>query len=71
MKLYKNDAERAMHRRAIESLATEMHHAVHDVEAVYEAELQQVKATARIEDFVPTFTRRRTVSTLRGRPRGR
>ncbi len=67
MKLYKDDAEAAMHRRAIESLAKEEHRAIADVQSVYEAELEDLKAKARIADFVPTFVHRRARSVLRRR----
>ena len=69
MTLYKNDADAALHRRAIEDIAAERRKPVDDVKVVYEAELSTLKSTARVDDFLPTFTRRRTLSQLR-RTRG-
>ena len=67
MTIYKDEAERAMHRRAMESLASEEKRALHEVEAVYEAELEALKANARVDHFVPTFAHRRARTALRAR----
>ena len=71
MTLYKDDAEAALHRRAIESLAQSEQQPVETVQQVYEAELEAIKESATVEDFVPTFAWRRAVSALRRRLRGR
>jgi hypothetical protein len=71
MRLYKDQDEAALHRRAIESLAEHEHAEVDEVAAVYEAELAQIKAVARIDDFVPAFAHRRTLMALRRRDRRR
>jgi hypothetical protein len=64
MDLYKNDADAALHLRAIEAIAAEHHHPVDHVKLVYEAELSRLKSTARIDDFLATFTRRQTLDRL-------
>lgn len=69
MTLYKDDAEAALHRRAIETLAEEERQPVETVQQVYEAELEALKASATVEHFVPTFAWRRAVSALRRRER--
>ena len=69
MTLYKDDADAALHRRAIEDIATERHQPVDDVKVVYEAALSTLKSTARGDDFLPTFTRRRTLNLLGRGPR--
>jgi len=69
MKLYKDPAEAEKHQRAIESLAAETHAPVEEVRSVYEGELEQIKAAARVEDFIPTLTHRRTRAQLKRRRR--
>ena len=65
MTLYKDDADAALHRRAIEDIAAERQQPVDDVKVVYEAQLSRLRLTARVNDFLPTFTRRRTLNQLR------
>ena len=48
----------------IESLAAETHRSVPEVKPVYEAELRNLKAEARITDYVALFAVRRTREAL-------
>jgi hypothetical protein len=57
-------SEIAKHQRLIELLADETHHAVEEVEPVYDTVLSRLKATAEIADFVPVFAWRRTRAVL-------
>ena len=66
-KLYSSPDEEATHAGAILSLAEAMHQPVSEVARAYEAELELLKADARIPDFLVVFASRRARDRLRNR----
>jgi len=57
----------ASHQEAIEALANDTDLTFDEVRQVYEAELADLKAWARVSDFVALFAARRTRDRLRQR----
>ena len=62
--LYEDGDEEALHSFAIEALAEEMRQPVGRVKAVYEREFAELKAGARVKDYLALFTTRKTRETL-------
>jgi hypothetical protein len=61
---------RANHQRTIDELAQRTHCPVEEVADLYWGELQDLRRTADVPDFVPVFAARRTRDQLlRRRPR--
>ena len=62
--IYNGPGEEEVSLDLIESLAAETHRSVPEVKPVYEAELRNLKAEARITDYVALFAVRRTREAL-------
>ena len=62
--LYEDKDEEALHSFAIEALAEEMRQPIGRVKAVYEREFAELKAEARVKDYLALFTTRKTRESL-------
>jgi hypothetical protein len=62
--LYEDSNEEALHRQAISALADETRQPVTVVTEVYEREYAELKASARVKDYLPLFAARRARKTL-------
>lgn len=67
MALYDNDKERALHSGAIHDLSRESGLPEWEIGRMYEQELDKLKRTARVKDYLPVLTRRLVKETLRHR----
>ncbi len=55
------------HAALVESIAKELKEPVDEVRALYESELTDLRAQARVETYVPIFASRKVRAVLRGR----
>jgi hypothetical protein len=62
--LYDNEAEEALHQRAIQELAQEVNQPIAGVKVVYEGELARLKSDATITEYLPLFASRRAHEAL-------
>jgi hypothetical protein len=62
--LYEDSNEETLHSLAIEALADEMRQPIERVRAVYERELSQLKAGARVKEYLALFSMRRAREAL-------
>ncbi|HYA38451.1 MAG TPA: DUF3562 domain-containing protein [Candidatus Methylomirabilis sp.] len=67
MALYDNDKERALHSGAIHDLSRESGLPEWEIGRMYEQQLDKLKQTARVKDYLPVLTRRLVKETLRHR----
>lgn len=67
MALYDNDKERTLHKVAIHDLSRESGLPEWEIGKLYEEELDKLKQTARVKDYLPVLTRRLVKETLRHR----
>ncbi len=65
MALYDDDKERTLHKGAIHDLSRESGLPEWEIGKMYEQELDKLKQTARVKDFLPVLTRRLVKETLR------
>jgi hypothetical protein len=64
-KLYEDEKDRAMYLHAISSFARENSIPENEVRRIYEAELEKLKAVARIKDFLMPLIERRVRDVIR------
>lgn len=65
--LYENEKELAMHRGAIHELARESGLPEQEIGKIYEQNLDNLKRTARVKDYLLVLTRRLVKESLRHR----
>ena len=65
MALYDNDKERILHAGAIHDLSRESGLPEWEIGKMYEQELDKLKRSARVKDYLPVLTRRLVKETLR------
>lgn len=63
--LYETEKERQVHLRAVQAVAKDVGRAVSDVMTVYESELDQLKQSARVKDFLPVLVSQRVKTIFR------
>lgn len=63
--LYENDIELSRHRDTIDHLAKESGLPTWEISRIYEAELQRLKADAKVKDFLPVLIIRIVKDTIR------
>jgi hypothetical protein len=68
--LYDDDADRMRHHSVIESLARDLHQPLDEVQRQYEAALEEIKAGARVKDYLVVFAVRRIRELFRRAPAG-
>lgn len=65
MGIYNDDKERALHSGAIQDLSRESGLPEWEIGRIYEQELDKLRRTARVKDYLPVLTRRRVKENLR------
>jgi hypothetical protein len=65
MTLYDNDKERVLHSGAIQELSRESGLPEWEIGRIYEQELDKLKRTARVKDYLPVLIRRLVKENLR------
>ncbi|MHB8453763.1 MAG: DUF3562 domain-containing protein [Acidiferrobacterales bacterium] len=68
--LYRDDRERVLHQHVIHAIATEIGLPDGTVGPLYETELEKLKASARIMEYLPLLIRRKVTETLKLPRRG-
>ena len=64
-KLYRNEKERAVHQELIHAISLESGLPEGQIAALYESELEKLKAGAKITEYLPVLIRRRIRETLK------
>lgn len=65
MAIYDDDNERTLHSGVIHDLSRESGLPEWEIGRIYEQELDKLKRTARVKDFLPVLTRRLVIENLR------
>jgi hypothetical protein len=65
MAIYDDGKERTLHSVAVHDLSRESGLPEWETGRIYEQELDKLRRTARVKDFLPLFTRRRVKENLR------
>lgn len=68
--LYDDEADRTRHYSMIESLARDLHQPFEEVQRQYETALEELKAGARVKDYLVVFATRRIREVFRRVPAG-
>ncbi len=63
--LYQNEKERAVHHELIHAISLQCGLPEGKIEALYESELEKLKAGAKIMEYLPVLIRRRIMDALR------
>jgi hypothetical protein len=65
MAIYDDDKERTLHSSAIHDLSRESGLPEWEIGRIYEQELDKLRRTARVKDYLPVLTHRRVKENLR------
>lgn len=65
--LYSDEKEKSHHLSAMKKLASDLGRPIHEIGALYESALEEMKKTARVKDYLSILASRRVKEFLHGK----